>query len=368
MKYSLLSIAYKLYKLKEDISAKLFLRTPKTKQPSNKKLLIIKTDAIGDYILFRNFIEKVKKSKKYEGYEIHFLGNIAWKNIFDHLDKKYVDHANFLNLKPLYYGGNKYRKKILDKFEAENFDTIIYPAYSRNSIIDIIISKINAKNKIAFSGDDVNMSYFEKPFTNKFYTKLIKTNQKFEFNRNKDFFEQILGKKFDLLNPKINIKKKQGNYFVVNPGVSVKSRQWRPENFARVIDYLIEKYRAKIYIIGSKSELELDNKVKELSKHKNKIEIKNDNPLYYILTLIAGSRGVISNDTSTPYMAVALGKKVYCVAGKIGYGRMHPYLNYKDAIYFYPPGIDKIKKVKNYHKDQGLDDITTKEVISKLQF
>jgi ADP-heptose:LPS heptosyltransferase len=369
MKNFLILTAYKFYKLKEDILAKLFLKAPNTKSSTEKKLLIVKTDAIGDYIIFRNFLKEIRESRKYRKYKIYILGNIIWKDIFDNLDKKYIDDAKFLNLRTTKHGGNKYRKKILSKFTGESFDTIIYSAYSRNSIMDILINKINAKNKIAFSGDDENMSYFEKYFTDKIYTKLIKTNKKFEFDRNKDFFEQVLEEKINFINPKINIKKKKKNYFVINPGASVKFKQWLPENFAKVSDYLIEKYKSKVYIVGSKSELELDNKVRNFSKHKNKIEIKSGEPLYSILTLMAESRGIICNESGAPHIAVALGKKIYCISGKLGYIRMHPYPNYKNAIYCYPPNLDKIKNFKHWYENaENLNTVTPESVISKLKF
>jgi ADP-heptose:LPS heptosyltransferase len=228
---------------------------------------------------------------------------------------------------------------------------------------------MSAKNKISFFGDSLNMSYFEKHFTDKFYTKLITTKQKFEFDRNKEFFEQVLEKKINLPNPKINIKKKQSNYFVVNPGASVKFKQWAPENFAKVIDHLIEKYKSKVYIVGSRSELALDEQVKQLAKHKDKIQIKNGGSLFDLLQLIAGSRGVISNETCTPHMAAALGKKVYCISGKLGHGRMHPYPNYKKAIFCYSSNPNEIKESGDWGKNTGdLNAITSKQVISKIKF
>jgi len=369
MKNTILSIGYKIYKIKEDIMAKLFLKSPSINNPKTKRLLIVKTDAIGDYILFRNFLKEIKKSKKYKNYEISLLGNVVWKNIFENLDIKYIDKSTFLDLRATYYKGNNYRRQILKEIGEEYFDTIINPTYSRNSIIDILISKINAKNKITFLGDNTNMSYFEKPFLDRFYTKLITTKEKFEFNRNKDFFEQILRERINITNPKINIKKKQSNYFVINPGASVKFKQWAPENFAEVIDHLVEKYKAKIYIVGSKTELELDKKVKELSKYKDNIEIKNGGTLTDLLNLIAVSRGVISNETCTPHMAVALGKRVYCVTGKLGYERMHPYPNYKEAVYIYPFNLEKMEESKNWYKNtEGLNLVDASRLIEKEQF
>ena len=49
-------------------------------------LLLIRIDAIGDYILFRNYIEVLKNSAKYKDYKITLVGNIAWKSIAEELD------------------------------------------------------------------------------------------------------------------------------------------------------------------------------------------------------------------------------------------------------------------------------------------
>jgi len=364
MKTALKAIAYKLYKLKEDISASLFLKPVAQESPSAKKVLVVKPDAIGDYIIFRNFLDNLRKSKKHKGHEIHLLGNAVWKNIFENLDSKKIDKETFLNLGELYGGGNSYRKEILREI-GTGFDTIIYPAYSRNSMMDILISKIKAKHKITLTGDKENMSYLEKSFTDKYYTKLVKTKSKFEFDRNREFFEAVIGEKINLPNPKINLKAKQGNYFVVNPGASVKFKQWSPENFAKVVDHLVEKYKSKVYIVGSKSELVLDEKVRFLTKNKSKVEIKNGGSLFGLLKLIAGSRGVVSNETCTPHIAAALGKKVYCIASGIGWGSAYPYPNYKNAIYLCPSTLDK----KNPNKKiLDVNETTAERALKEIKF
>ena len=46
-----------------------------------KHILLIRLDAIGDYILFRNFIEVLKRNPKYSDYKITLLGNIVWREL-----------------------------------------------------------------------------------------------------------------------------------------------------------------------------------------------------------------------------------------------------------------------------------------------
>lgn len=72
-----------------------FIKSSKEIKP--KSLLLIRLDAIGDYVLFRNFIEVLKKSEKYKDYSITLLGNIAWKNLQEELDGEFIDNFIWLD-------------------------------------------------------------------------------------------------------------------------------------------------------------------------------------------------------------------------------------------------------------------------------
>ena len=54
-------------------------------------MLILRTDAIGDYILFRNFIKYIKESEKYRHYSIALCGNELWKDLAENYDNEFVD-------------------------------------------------------------------------------------------------------------------------------------------------------------------------------------------------------------------------------------------------------------------------------------
>ena len=146
-------------------------------KPSNnlkeKSILIIRLDAIGDYVLFRNFIKEIKNSNKYRGYSITLLGNIVWKEISKELDSQYVD--NFM-----WVDRNKfdrkfiYRYKKLQAIASNSYEIIISPVYSREFYtIDKIVKIINAKRK------DRQQREFTKEFekwqkkTNTNYTSFI---------------------------------------------------------------------------------------------------------------------------------------------------------------------------------------------------
>ena len=74
-------INYKYFILKNDIIDALYYQNKKYIPGT---LLIIKTDAIGDYILFRNFLSEVRNLSLYKNYKIILCGNELWKDIALH--------------------------------------------------------------------------------------------------------------------------------------------------------------------------------------------------------------------------------------------------------------------------------------------
>ena len=65
-----------------DIVLYFVLFTIKNKNKS-KKVLIIRVDEIGDYILWRKFIHPILNSYDLTNHEIHFLGNESWQSLFE---------------------------------------------------------------------------------------------------------------------------------------------------------------------------------------------------------------------------------------------------------------------------------------------
>ncbi|CCF81707.1 hypothetical protein HBZS_121580 [Helicobacter bizzozeronii CCUG 35545] len=66
------------------------------KQPIRPKtLLLMKLDTIGDYVLFRNFLQPLREF--YAGYEITLLCNKDFLEVIDAYDRPYIDHLILLD-------------------------------------------------------------------------------------------------------------------------------------------------------------------------------------------------------------------------------------------------------------------------------
>ncbi|MHB1703222.1 MAG: glycosyltransferase family 9 protein [bacterium] len=160
----------------------------------SKSLIIFRHDGIGDYVLFRNFLEVLKKSPRFTGYKITLLGNAAWKDLAEFLDKDYIDEFIWLDKKN-FTVDFFYRYKKFKEITAVKYDILIHP-FSREFF--------NADNDLAFliKADkkigSIRLPRFTKPYKNKIlekiYNELIPDaeNVRFEFYKNKNFFEKLL--------------------------------------------------------------------------------------------------------------------------------------------------------------------------------
>lgn len=321
---------------------------------------IVRLDAIGDYVLFRNSIKILKRNKK-----VFFVGNVLWKDLALELDGKDLDSWLFVNLEKF----NKnlfYRIGILSMLSGYQFKEVIHPTYSRTFTADSIVKILNGTEKVGFYGDCVNLSSSAKLKTDPFYTKLIKTDIQclFEFDRNVEFCEKYLDRKLEITFA-MNVNKFKKlyafKYIVVIPGAGNKSRIWDTKNFAFLIDFLVRRYKKKVVLIGSPSETALGESIKGKMKYRNYIinAIGKTN-LVDVVSIIRFADLVVSNETSGVHIAAALNKKTVCISNGNYFGRFCPYPSRVSSKvqYFFPEEIIKNTYEKNcekYYNGSNLD-------------
>ena len=101
------------------------------KKSVDKSLAIVFYGLIGDYIIFRNFLEAIKKSEKYKDYKITFIGNSCFKSLALSLDSKFVDNFIWIDHKKL-SKNIFYRYKTFLQLSKLSFTELIVPTESRS--------------------------------------------------------------------------------------------------------------------------------------------------------------------------------------------------------------------------------------------
>lgn len=354
-----------------------------SKEIKPKSLLLIRLDAIGDYVLFRTFIKELTCNEKYRGYKITLLGNSAWKSLAVELDREYIDSFIWLD-RDKFDKDFLYRYNKLQEIVSVGYEMVLSPVYSREfSYADNIIKLMNAKEKIGSIGDTSNIRKWQKNISDKYYTKLIETddNLMFEFDRNKEFFENLLHVRLNISKPHIDLKSKTldfelpQKYAILFIGASSNFRKWKIEGFAQVGMWLKEKYACEIVLCGAPSDSE---DALEFGKYfdGDYMDLVGKTSLIDLLYVISNGSLMIANETSAPHLAVALEMtNVFVISNGNHYGRFTPYPLHVSKNYhvIYHPEIEKdlddYKKLSNsygFGSSLDINEINVEYVKNKI--
>ncbi|WP_331774334.1 glycosyltransferase family 9 protein [Sulfurospirillum sp. 1612] len=354
-----------------------------SKEIKPKSLLLIRLDAIGDYIMFRNFIEILKKSEKYQEYKITLFGNSAWESLSKELDSEYIDEFIWLD-RNKFYKDIVYRYQKLKKITSQGYEVVLSPVYSREFFYgDTIVNLVSAKEKIGSSGDLSNIRRWQKRISDKYYTKLIfaKDELMFEFSRNKEFFENLLHVRLDIKKPHIDLKPKKllfelpQKYAILFIGASASYRKWNIEGFVNIGKYLKEKFGYEIVLCGAASDSEDALKFKTLFMG-DYVDLVGKTSLVELLHVIYNGNLMIANETSAPHAAVALEMtNIFVIYNGNHYGRFTPYPKEVSENYhvIYHPEIEKdlddYKKLSNsygFGSKLDINEISVESVKNKI--
>jgi ADP-heptose:LPS heptosyltransferase len=164
-------------------------------------------------------------------------------------------------------------------------------------------------------------------------------------------------------------------YAILFIGASTKLRKWNIENFVKIGKFLKENYDYEIVLCGAPSD---KNDAKEFEKYANYkfSDFVGKTSLIDLLYIISNGKLMISNETSAPHFAVAMGmKNIFVISNGNHFGRFTPYPKEISSSYYpvYHPKIEK--DLENYEKlsnnygfgsDLNINEITVKAVTEKI--
>lgn len=294
---------------------------------SQKNILIVRTDLLGDFIIWLNALILIAKNFQKQNYKVILLGNEIWMPLADRTNA--FDVLIPLNRKK-YFKDFAYRKDILNQINQYEIDFLFQSAYSRDfAVADSVTRNVRAKNKIAFTRISEAEYSIWNFLSNSWYTKLIKPNSqnKFEFYRVKEFLSELnlpIEKYSTELSEHFEYKPAEKKYFVLLPGANEKRRCLEPEKFAELITEIKNKTGWECYLCGSKGEIELGQKIQSHLTFDCK-NLIGETSLLELGSVLINSEFVIGNETGTVHYATALNKNTACILGGGHFGRFMPY-------------------------------------------
>ena len=314
-----------------------------------KTLLVVKLDAIGDYLLFRNFLNDIKQSKKFKQYQITLCGNILWKELAETLDASSIDTFIWIDKKKFLNDG-AYRRLTLRQIKQKGFEVSFQPTFSREVLTgDSVIEASGAIERIGSGGDDANEISLLKYFSDGYYTKLFSNNSSvdFEFEKNKLIVEELIEENIERVQPILDYtnNNEEGKlYAILFPGAGEVQKKWPLERFALIADMLKREYNLEIRICGAQSDFELGEKIISYCETADPINLCGKTNLLALVDQISSSRFLFTNDSSALHIAACLNIKTVCVLNGRHFGRFAPYPeNMTTSLAFvFPDEMDRL--------------------------
>lgn len=305
-------------------------------ETGNNKVLVIKLDAIGDFIIWLDSAKELRGL--YPDKELVLMCSSPCVDIAR--ASGYFDEILTLNIRK-FEGDTTYQKEMKEQFGRLSFDVLIQTAFSRTVHMDMLAAVIPAAEKIGLVSDEsrTNLSRYIATKSNKkkldaIYDKLLPVTGGWlmEVKRNGELIRGLGKKDFrtgmPVLKPyavKEGIIPKE-DYFVIFPGASTPKKMWNIKNFAEIAEYVSSRTGWSAYACGSQDEQYLYEHLCEKKKADTVIiDYFGKTSLMELAEVIRHAKLVISNDTSGIHFAAAVNTPSVCILGEYNYGRFLPY-------------------------------------------
>lgn len=288
----------------------------------NRRLLLIRLDDIGDYLLFRNTLPAYKAASCFQGHEIHLLGNSAWKDIFSQYDASHVDHIIWLD-KHKYFAEKDYRTQMWAQLSAIGFEKTIATSRSRSLLLDdLCMLAAGAPTNV---GSNNNLVYQKlNEVSDRLYNRLYAGDSlQLEFFYNCAFAAWCIAAPFTQPRPHITINASVvASGMVCFVGGSKKSHLWPNEKWVQLVLALQKGDKAQIIIAGGPGDADFAHAIAAQTQADNRVGKLS---LVELTHLFAGARLVITHDTMASHLAISLGIPTVIIANGDNFQRFCAY-------------------------------------------
>ena len=302
--------------------------TPSPQKTQLEVVLLIRQDAIGDFVMWLDTAKEYRKLYPPDKYKIVLVGNKIWCDLAKELPL--WDEVLPVNVKA-FKTLSLYRWNILREVRNFGAKIAIQPTFSREFYHgDSLIRASYALRKVSSVGDMSNRNWLKKTIADGWHTELIPTSTKImtELERNAEFFQGLSLKPYQANYPKLKFPHTtttnwwEREYYVLFPGVSTALRQWPVECFAEIADRIYNQTGLTGILDGAPSDKPLAESIQSISSAS--LEWAGT-LLEELPQLLKYTRFVVSGETSAVYIAAAVETPVVCVLGGAYFGRFLPY-------------------------------------------
>ncbi|KPL01354.1 MAG: hypothetical protein AMJ91_00305 [candidate division Zixibacteria bacterium SM23_73_3] len=334
-----------------------------------ERLLVIRTDRVGDVVLSTPVLEAIK-SRFPQSYLAMMVSPYATDVVKNNpnLDDVIIDDADSS------HKGIKGFFKLVKEIKKKHFDVGVLLRPTLRLALLLLLAGIRYRIGTGYR-------FYQVFFNRKVYVHR-KINLRHEAEYNLDLLRP-LGIRPPRILPQMYLSQEEEEFarqilnefsltpeemvVVIHPGSGNSSLNLPAKRFAEVADRLIEKFNAKIIFTGTKMEKGLVDFIKNNMKHAA-VDLAGRTNLRELSAVLKSCHVVISNSTGPMHLAVALGTPtvaIFCPIFAAGPIRWGPYGEGNEVILPPAPVCFKCKPRSCPHYD-CMEKIKAEQIVSKV--
>lgn len=302
------------------------------------RVLVVRLDAIGDYVLWRTCFRALRTSARFRNAHITLLGNRAWKSLFEAFDADLADDAIWVtpsdyikksidNLFPVIWQWrpslHRERRHLQDLLSTKTFDLILLPTVCRNPLMDRLFAGI--------SPELWGVAATTRLPTDTAFTRLAPTPPNtFIFQQNSMVLNFHAGEACNIssIGPLIDRSLRSDSRTVaIFPGASHWTKRWPVKSFARIAQYIIDERGLDVVVLGGPLDVKRSDRLVTQTNRAGSIRSEaGKGSLVDMVRTIANATLLISNDTCAAHFGAAQQVPTICITNAImGNGVFWPY-------------------------------------------
>lgn len=314
------------------------------KNTSEKRIVIIRNDHLGDFIISLSCFEKIHRKFSPQGYKITVIVDRPLQKLAEKCP--YFNEVESFDMKKM--GASFfYRVRTYRRFRRIRAEQIInFLVFGRCAINDYFIYFSSAEKKYGILLDSWPLTKTAQMYLkrgNRFYTDMMQLNPEHTLLENEHFFiNRICNENFlpepgslNFLTQQLPSTEIGAPYYLVVPGSSDPRQRWNAEKFAALIDQLKEAYPGYIPVIsGTRQEEDIARTIISSLKRQNSIiNFCGKKNLFELLSNIRETSFIITNDTGPLHAAAAYQIPAFCILGGGHFGAYNPCPVYRTVNY-----------------------------------
>jgi ADP-heptose:LPS heptosyltransferase len=308
----------------------------------NDSVLVIRGDAIGDFVLFLPALILLRKH-----YSHARMTLLVGRESADFASSLSVVDEVVIFDRARYRYDLPYRNQLIQRLRAKKFGIAVNPCYSREPLTDELLYCSGAPERIAFAGDLNNIDARTKHRNNRYCTHILPSDTRLthELERNNAFVQELTGSQLPhdvptistllaghlhtahLLFDRQGLNPRRDLIVAVSPGASNSLRMWPVEHFATLADHITATFGARVLLCGSPSDQASGEQFCRLVRIAPAANLIGSTTLTELAAVLHLSALFIGNESGPLHLAAAAGTPTVCIQGGGHFGRFYPYPN-----------------------------------------